>query len=91
MAARFVTISLVTKRAYIASGFVTLVTKRAVVTKRAATRPTWVTKRAATRPTWVTKRAATRPTWVTKVSKTKAGGKKGLKRHYVKICSENEH
>ena len=44
MAARFVTISLVTKRAYIASGFVTLVTKRAVVTKRAATRPTLVTK-----------------------------------------------
>ena len=37
MPARFVTTSLVTKRAGIAARFVTLVTKRAVVTKRAAT------------------------------------------------------
>ena len=37
MPARFVTTSLVTKREGIAAGFVTLVTKRAVVTKRAAT------------------------------------------------------
>ena len=40
MPARFVTTSLVTKRAGIAARFVTLVTKRAVVTKRAATRGT---------------------------------------------------
>ena len=47
MPARFVTTSLVTKRAGIAARFVTLVTKRAVtlVTKRAV-----VTKRAATQP-----------------------------------------
>ena len=37
MPARFVTTSLVTKRAGIAARFVTLVTKRAVVTKRSAT------------------------------------------------------
>ena len=37
MLARFVTNSLVTKRAGIAARSVTLVTKRAVVTKRAAT------------------------------------------------------
>ena len=37
MPARFVTTSLVTKRTDIATRFVTLVTKRAVVTKRAAT------------------------------------------------------
>ena len=37
MPARFVTTSLVTNRAGIAVRFVTLVTKRAVVTKRAAT------------------------------------------------------
>ena len=37
MPARFVTTSLVTKRAGIAARFVTLVTKRAVVTKHAAT------------------------------------------------------
>ena len=37
MPARFVTTSLVTKRAGIAARFVTLVTKRAVVTKRAPT------------------------------------------------------
>ena len=37
MPARFVATSLVTKRADIAARFVTLVTKRAVVTKRAAT------------------------------------------------------
>ena len=37
MPARFVTTSLVTKRAGIAARFVTLVTKLAVVTKRAAT------------------------------------------------------
>ena len=36
MPARFVITSLVTKRAGIAARFVTLVTKRAVVTKRAA-------------------------------------------------------
>ena len=36
MPARFVTTLLVTKRAGIAARFVTLVTKRAVVTKRAA-------------------------------------------------------
>ena len=38
MPARFVTTSLVTKHAGIAARFVTLVTKRAVVTKHAATR-----------------------------------------------------
>ena len=37
MPARFVTTSLVTKRVGIAARFVTFVTKRAVVTKRAAT------------------------------------------------------
>ena len=37
MPARFVTTSLVTKRAGIAARFVTLVTKRAVATKRYAT------------------------------------------------------
>ena len=37
MPARFVTTSLMTKRAGIAARFVALVTKRAVVTKRAAT------------------------------------------------------
>ena len=37
MTARFVTTSIVTKRAGIAALFVTLVTKRAVVTKRATT------------------------------------------------------
>ena len=39
MPARFVTVLLVTKRAGIAARFVTLVTKRAVATKRAATVP----------------------------------------------------
>ena len=38
MAARFVTISLVTTRGGIAARFVTLVTRRSLVTKRTATR-----------------------------------------------------
>ena len=41
MPARFVTISLVTKRASIAARFVILVTKRAVATKRASSNQIW--------------------------------------------------